>query len=72
MPAALLLAVVPLAAQTTRPHTGDLAPPHGYSHVVVTDPGKLMFLSGQVASDRQGHLVGKGDPRAQTVQIFET
>ena len=60
-----------LLAQTTRPQTSALAPPHGYSHVVVTEPGKLIFLSGQVATDRDGHLVGKGDLHAQTVQVFE-
>ena len=41
------------------------------SHVVVTSPGKLVFISGQVARDKQGNLVGKGDLRAQTVQVFE-
>ena len=39
--------------------------------MVVTSPGKLVFISGQVARDKQGNLVGKGDLRAQTVQVFE-
>ena len=58
-------------AQTEYPRAEGLSAPHGYSHVVVTNPGKLVFISGQVANDRSGHLIGKGDLRAQTTQIFE-
>jgi enamine deaminase RidA (YjgF/YER057c/UK114 family) len=36
----------------------------------VTKPGKLIFLSGQVANDPYGQLVGKGDLKAQTEQVF--
>lgn len=42
-----------------------------YSHAVVVDSGVLVFVSGQVARDAQGRLVGKGDMRAQTRQVFE-
>ncbi|MDT8069378.1 MAG: RidA family protein [Terriglobia bacterium] len=31
----------------------------------------MVFISGQVAMDKQGHLVGKDDLRAQTKQVFE-
>jgi 2-iminobutanoate/2-iminopropanoate deaminase len=59
------------SAQTKFLKPEGIAPGTGYSHVVVTSPGKLVFISGQVARDKQGNLVGKGDLRAQTVQVFE-
>lgn len=60
-----------LSAQTRFLKPEGIAPATGYSHVVVTSPGKLVFISGQVARDKQGNLVGKGDLHAQTVQVFE-
>ena len=58
-------------AQTQYPTPEGLAPGNGYSHVVVTSPGKLVFIAGQVARDRQGNLVGKDDLHSQAVQVFE-
>jgi enamine deaminase RidA (YjgF/YER057c/UK114 family) len=72
--AALLFASLPyfgLSAQNQFLKPEGLAPATGYSHVVVTQPGKLVFIAGQVASNRRGQLVGKDDLRAQTVQVFE-
>ena len=65
-----LLAALPLSAQTEFLKPSGLAPAHGYTHAVVTKPGKLIFLSGQVANDPSGQLVGKGDLKAQTEQVF--
>jgi enamine deaminase RidA (YjgF/YER057c/UK114 family) len=48
-----------------------LPPAHGYSHVVIAPPGRWVSISGQVAMDRQGRVVGAGDFRAQCVQVFE-
>jgi len=42
----------------------------GYSHVV-TGRGRLVVISGQVAQDEEGHLVGDGDADAQARQVFE-
>ena len=42
----------------------------GYTHVVVVPPGNTIYLSGQVAVDKDGKLVGKGDFAAQAEQIF--
>jgi enamine deaminase RidA (YjgF/YER057c/UK114 family) len=42
----------------------------GYPHVVEVTSGRPVYLSGQVAMDRDGNLVG-GDIRAQTRQVFE-
>lgn len=69
--AALLLASLVATAQTEHINPKGLASPHGYTHVVTVKPGKLVFISGQVAMDAQGHLVGKDDLRAQTKQVFE-
>jgi enamine deaminase RidA (YjgF/YER057c/UK114 family) len=43
----------------------------GYSQVV-TGRGRLVVVSGQVAQDESGELVGPGDPAAQARQVFET
>ena len=48
-----------------------LPPAHGYSHVIVAPPGRMVSISGQVAMDRDGKVVGEGDFRAQCVQVFE-
>ena len=42
----------------------------GYSQVV-TGRGRLVVVSGQIAQDSTGALVGPGDPAAQARQIFE-
>jgi enamine deaminase RidA (YjgF/YER057c/UK114 family) len=43
--------------------------PHGYSHVVEAE-GRLVFVSGQVAFDRNGDIVGKDDLAAQARQAY--
>jgi enamine deaminase RidA (YjgF/YER057c/UK114 family) len=49
-----------------------LPEPHGYSQLVEVPAGmRLIFLSGQVALDRSGRLVGAGDLEAQAAQVFE-
>jgi enamine deaminase RidA (YjgF/YER057c/UK114 family) len=50
-----------------------LAKPPSYTHVVeVTAPGRLVYISGQLGTDREGHVVGDvGDFRAQAVQVFD-
>ncbi|NHA04428.1 RidA family protein [Mucilaginibacter sp. HC2] len=44
----------------------------GYSQAVTIDLGKntMLILSGQVALDKDGHLVGKDDISAQIQQVF--
>ena len=70
LPSLLLFSALPLVAQTEFLKPSGLAPAHGYTHAVVTKPGKLIFLSGQVANDPSGQLVAKGDLKAQTEQVF--
>jgi enamine deaminase RidA (YjgF/YER057c/UK114 family) len=50
-------------------HPDGVAPGNGYSHVV-SGRGRLVVVSGQVALDEQGELVGAGDPAAQATQVF--
>jgi len=42
-----------------------------YSHVVVVEARKTIFVSGQLARDARGEVVGKGDMRAQIRQTGE-
>ena len=62
---------VSLSAQTEYLKPEGLAPVTAYSHVVVATPGKVIFIAGQVAVDKEGKLVGKDDLKAQAVQVFE-
>lgn len=45
--------------------------PVGFSHGVAVTGGRLLFLAGQVAFDKDGHVVGKGDIAAQFRQVCE-
>ena len=56
-------------SKTTLQHPAGLAQPRGYSHVVRAR-GTQVFISGQVAFDSEGRVVGAGDLRAQTEQVF--
>jgi enamine deaminase RidA (YjgF/YER057c/UK114 family) len=47
-----------------------VAPAAQYSHVV-TATGRFVAVSGQLALDKDGKLVGEGDPAAQARQVFE-
>ena len=47
-----------------------IAPPRGYTHVVDVPAGRTLYIAGQVAFDAEGNVVGKGDVRAQTEQVF--
>ena len=42
-----------------------------YSQGILADGGKLLFIAGQTASDKDGNVVGKGDIEAQTEQVFK-
>jgi 2-iminobutanoate/2-iminopropanoate deaminase len=60
--------------QTSRVNPEAVHPPVGtYSHAVRvgTADGTWIYVSGQVALDAEGTLVGAGDLRGQTRQVFE-
>ncbi len=49
----------------------DLSPPRGYSHVVEVTGGRTVYVSGQIAVDGEGRVVGAGHFESQTRQVFE-
>lgn len=55
---------------TRIPAPDGVAPAAQYSHVVLGS-GRFVAISGQVALDEDGRLVGEGDPAAQARQVFE-
>jgi enamine deaminase RidA (YjgF/YER057c/UK114 family) len=52
------------------PAPEGVAPGRGYTHVV-SGSGRLAAISGQVAFDESGQIVGQGDAEAQARQVFE-
>ncbi|MFO1361640.1 MAG: RidA family protein [Burkholderiales bacterium] len=49
----------------------ELSVPINYSHVAVASAGRTVYVSGQIALDATGRIVGAGDLRAQAVQVYE-
>ncbi len=39
--------------------------------VSVEGPGKILYVSGQIARNQEGEIVGVGDVEAQTRQVYE-
>ena len=48
-----------------------LMKPQGYSHAYEAQGGKTLYIAGQVAVNRDGEVVGKGDLVAQFRQVLE-
>lgn len=48
-----------------------LAAPTGYSHVTTVRGGTAVYVSGQIAFNQSGQVVGVGDMAAQARQVFE-
>ena len=60
--------------RATRSNPETVAAPIGtYSQAVRVETGDAVWISisGQIAIDREGNLVGRGDMRAQTRQVFQ-
>ncbi|HLX41798.1 MAG TPA: RidA family protein [Bryobacteraceae bacterium] len=55
---------------TTFLNPEGIAKPVGYTHVANVS-GTLVFIAGQVALDPHGNLVGFGDFRKQTEQVYK-
>ncbi|MFB7444948.1 RidA family protein [Streptomyces mirabilis] len=55
---------------TRIPAPDGVAPAAAYSHVVL-GTGRFVAVSGQLALDEDGTLVGAGDAAAQARQVFE-
>jgi enamine deaminase RidA (YjgF/YER057c/UK114 family) len=72
--AALLAAAASAAAD--EPELEFLNPPglfrpSTFSQIATVGEGKLVLISGQTARNAASEIVGKGDLKAQTVQVFE-
>ena len=51
----------------------ELFDPRFFTHsVTVAGPVKLIYVSGQVSYDRDGHVIGEGDMKAQAEQVFKS
>src|SRR5262249_58506508 len=60
------------ARKGRRTNPPALSKPTGYTHIVeVTGPAKTIYVSGQIAYDKDGNLVGAGDMKAQAEQVFK-
>ena len=74
----LLFTLIPIIAfaQARAPHIKrtnppELSKPTGYTHIVeVSGAVKTIYISGQIAFDKEGNLVGDGDMKAQAEQVF--
>jgi reactive intermediate/imine deaminase len=51
--------------------TPDAKPVANYKMATRMEGGRLLYVSGQVAWDAKGEIVGKGDVKAQARQTFE-
>ena len=67
------IAIGALAQSTRLRHLNPpgLSTPTGYTHVVIPQGGRPVFIAGQVSADKSGAVVGKGDFKAQAKQVFE-
>jgi enamine deaminase RidA (YjgF/YER057c/UK114 family) len=54
----------------TRINPPELGTPPGYSQLVDVSAGRIIFIAGQTAADRDGNVVGKNDFAAQAAQVF--
>jgi 2-iminobutanoate/2-iminopropanoate deaminase len=44
---------------------------YGFSQIVVSDPGKIVFISGQVAWDENLNIIGGNDLKLQTQKAID-
>ena len=49
----------------------SLSTPTGYSHIAEVTSGRTIYIAGQVAFNKSGVVVGKGDFAQQATQVFE-
>jgi enamine deaminase RidA (YjgF/YER057c/UK114 family) len=62
-------AQIPVTANFINPEV--MHRPTGYTHVVEVTAGRPVYIAGQVALDPSGAIVGPGDIRTQTRQVFD-
>jgi enamine deaminase RidA (YjgF/YER057c/UK114 family) len=49
----------------------NLSKSPAYSHIGEVSGGKIIFISGQVSNDSLGNVIGKGDIKLQTEQVYK-
>jgi reactive intermediate/imine deaminase len=70
LPAIAFAQARPPQVKRTNPPT--LSKPTGYTHIVeVSGPARTVYISGQIAFDTDGKIVGAGDMKAQAEQVFK-
>jgi reactive intermediate/imine deaminase len=70
--AAFVFLPVLAMAQVKRVNPPALSVPTGYAHIVeVSGPHKTIYISGQIAFDKDGKVVGAGDMKVQAEQVFK-
>lgn len=60
-----------MAKHTINPNSLFDSRQYGFSQIVVSNPGKLVFISGQVAWDADMNIVGENDLAMQTRQSLD-
>ena len=72
LPTIIVLIPMIAFAQVKRTNPPTLSPPTGYTHIVeVAGPNRTIYISGQIAYDKEGKLVGAGDMQAQAEQVWK-
>ncbi|MEO8038212.1 MAG: RidA family protein [Betaproteobacteria bacterium] len=64
------------SASSAQPRVAFINPPGlanfgTFSQLVTVQGGQTVYISGQVAWNAEGQVIGPGDLKAQTVQVFE-
>jgi enamine deaminase RidA (YjgF/YER057c/UK114 family) len=57
-------------AKTALNPDGLPLPRGSYSLVNIAEPGRMVFIAGQTASDPEGNVIGIGDPGTQTRYVL--
>jgi enamine deaminase RidA (YjgF/YER057c/UK114 family) len=56
---------------TVHINPSGVSQPTGYTHVVRADGSRTVYISGQVAVNSGGEVIGRGDLSRQADQVFE-
>ena len=60
-----------MVRKTVNPETLFNSKQYGFSQVVISTPGKLVFISGQVACDENLNLIGENNLEIQTQKAID-
>ena len=56
---------------TLNPETLFNSTQYGFSQIAISTPGKIVFISGQVAWDENEHIIGRNDLEKQTRKALD-